>query len=164
MNHANVAKWLKAACLGVGLVGGLVFLVGAPALAGIAVQVFPGFDYLYWPMLGWVWLIGLLCFLSLGRFWLVCSNIGADRSFVPENARAMQAIASYLLAAGVLATAQFLLLTGLKISVGAPLLRSNLWLLLLMAGVFLGVALIARALSLLVARAAELQEAQDLTV
>ena len=164
MNHDNVAKWLKGACLGAGLAGAAVFLLGAPMLADVAMKVFPGYSYLYWPMLIWVWAVGALCFLSLQRFWLVCDNIGRDRCFVKENARAMRAIARYLALAGALATAQFLLLLGLKIAVGAALLRSNLWLLLLMGGVFLGVALLSRALSLLLSRAAELQEAQDLTV
>lgn len=164
MKQHNVAGWLKGACVGAAILGIVVFAVEAPILAGAGALAFPGFSWLRVPALMWVWGIGVLCYLSLWRFWGVCVRIGEDRSFCPENAAAMKRIGKYLWSAAGMAAALALLLYGLKLWAGACLTRGNLWLLALLACFFAGVALLSQALSLLVSKAAALQQDQDLTI
>lgn len=164
MKQHNVAKWLKAACIGAAILGILVFAVEAPILARVSALAFPRFAGLRVPALVWVWGICVLCYLSLWRFWGVCIRIGEDRSFSPENVAAMKHIANYLRIAASMTAALALLLYGLKLWAGANLVRGNLWLLALLACFFAGVALLSQALSLLLNKAVILQQDKDLTI
>ena len=164
MKQHNVARWLQAACIGTAALGIVIFIVKAPVFAHISASEFPRFSGLRIPALLWLWGIGILCYLSLWRFWGVCTRIGEDRSFSPENAAAMRSIACYLWVAAGMAAALTLLLYGLKLWAGANLARGNLWLLVLLTCFFAGVALLSQALSLLLNKAAALQEDQDLTI
>lgn len=164
MKQHNVARWLQAACIGAAVLGIAVFAVEAPILARTSARAFPQFEGLLWPALLWLWGIGILCYMSLWRFWGVCRRIGEDRSFSPQNAAAMGLIARYLWLAAGMTLALTLLLYGLKLWTGASLAQGNLWLLTLLTCFFAGVALLSQALSLLLARAAVLQQDHDLTV
>ena len=164
MKQHNVANWLKAACVGAAVLGIMVFAVEAPILARVSAMAFPRFAGLRVPALVWIWGVGVLCYLSLWRFWGVCARIGRDRSFSPENVAAMKHIACYLWIASGMTAALTLLMYALKLWAGANLARGNLWLLALLTCFFAGVALLSQALSLLLNKATILQQDQDLTI
>ena len=164
MKQHNVARWLQAACIGAAVLGIAVFAVEAPVLARTSAQAFPGYAWLRLPALLWLWGVGVLCYIALWRFWGVCRRIGEDRSFSPENADAMASIARSLGTAAFMTAALTLLFYSLKAYHGASLAQGNLWLLALLTCFFAGLWVLSRALSLLLARAAVLQQDHDLTV
>lgn len=159
MKQQHVVIWLKSASIAAGAIGALVFFVLAPYAATEMKTNFPEFAYLFWPCLAWVFVIAALCYAALARFFGVCTRIGADRSFCPENVRAMAFISRCLFA--VACMFGLWLLYFVVNNFGNPGLAI---LLLLGTCVCAGVAVVAKALSLLVARAAELQQENDLTV
>ncbi|MBE7006207.1 MAG: DUF2975 domain-containing protein [Ruminococcaceae bacterium] len=159
MKQKALARWLKAAVIGVALCLAVVYLLIIPDFGKSIAAQNPEFAFCYWPWLIFLWCTALPCIAALILGWGVAGRIGKDRSFCMENARALRAIA--FLAAGdaaffFLGNVVFLFL---NMSHPGVVLASLL-------GVFAGVAvaIAAAALSHLVRKAAELQEQSDYTI
>jgi hypothetical protein len=164
MKHENIAQWLKAACIAAAVLGATVFLAWAWMYVSGETEFVSGFSFLRWPMALWVCSIGTLCCLSLRQFWDVCGQIANDRSFCKGDVCAMRNISRELgLVSGMTAVLALLQFT-LKALPGAVSLHGSLWLPPLLACLFAGVALLSKALSLLLMKAADLQADHDLTV
>lgn len=164
MSQRRVADVLKAACWATALLGLVPSVWGGPMMA----------EALQWTLgLGRTAGLGLkavvlmtagLCYLALWRFYQVALRIGQDRSFTAENARAMAAISRALGLAALLMLLFFLLWWLPLLWRGHGLAFVMVFLPLLLALVLGGLSLLCWALQTLLARAASLQEAQDLTI
>ena len=159
MKQKALSGWLKAAVIGLGIVGLFVYAFIIPSYGGSLRAQYPEFANCYWPWVIFLWGSGVPCYAALVFGWKIFGNIGRDRSFCAENAKYMQAIS--LLAAGD--TVYFFLgnviLLLLNMSHPGVTLFS-------MAVVAIGTAVFiaAAALSHLIRKAAVLQEQSDLTV
>ena len=159
MKQKSLARWLKAAIVGVGLCLAVVYLLVIPDFGKSIAAANPEFAFCYWPWLIFLWCTALPCIAALILGWTVAGRIGKDRSFCMENARALRAVA--YLAAGdaaffFLGNVVFLLL-----NMNHPGI-----VLLSLVPEFAGacIAIAAAALSHLVRKAAELQEQSDYTI
>ncbi len=159
MKQKSLARWLKAAIVGVGLCLAVVYLLVIPDFGKSIAAANPEFAFCYWPWLIFLWCTALPCVAALILGWTVAGRIGKDRSFCMENARALRTVA--YLAAGdaaffFLGNVVFLLL-----NMNHPGI-----VLLSLVPEFAGacIAIAAAALSHLVRKAAELQEQSDYTI
>lgn len=103
--------------------------------------------------------VGVCCWRALIVFIRMVGRLVRGSAFTEENARAMADIAAMLALSGAALLAALVLLAVICRGLAATLL-----LLLLLALAFLGLALIACALDVLVRRAAALQQDSDLTI
>ena len=115
--------------------------------------------------------MGLPYLFALGHYFRICKNIGDDRSFCPENARRMDAIARLLFIASGLWAAGLVLIpllgggeavSGYITQAFGPIALYVRMALALLAT--LAVGLVAKMMALLVGRASRLQEENDLTI
>ena len=159
MKQHEITKWLKGICIGIAIMGLIFFGLIIPNLAVESRLQNPEMDFLFWPGLISVWIIGALCYSILFQFWKVCVQISKDNSFSLENSRSFVIISRL----------------GVVISVicflGMFYLGLNKWLnlgfMFLMIGViFIGIAItvLAAALSRLILKAYELKKENELTI
>lgn len=106
-----------------------------------------------------VLIVSLCCWRALIVFIRMVGRLSHGSAFTEENARAMAGIAAMLALSGLALLSALVLLAIICRGLAATLL-----LLLLLALAFLGLALIACALDVLVRRAAALQQDSDLTI
>lgn len=104
-------------------------------------------------------IVSVCCWRALIVFIRMVGRLSQGSAFTPENERAMAAIAFSLAISGAAILAAFVLL----LLICREMVLTMIYLLLL-ALAFFGVALLAHALSLLVRRAALLQQDSDLTI
>ena len=105
--------------------------------------------------------ISACCYAALTAFYRLCGRLAQGSAFTEENGRAMHRIAALLYAcAGMLLIA---ILAILFVMSDGVLPLPVIFLLLFLCG-FTGAGLLAHALSLLVRRAAALQQESDLTI
>ena len=104
-------------------------------------------------------IVSICCWRALIVFIRMVGRLSQGSAFTPENERAMAAIAFSLAISGAAILAAFVLL----LLICREMVLTMIYLLLL-ALAFFGVALLAHALSLLVRRAALLQQDSDLTI
>ena len=104
-------------------------------------------------------IVSICCWRALIVFIRMVGRLSQGSAFTPENERAMAAIAFSLAISGAAILAAFVLL----LLICREMVMTMIYLLLL-ALAFFGVALLAHALSLLVRRAALLQQDSDLTI
>lgn len=161
MNRKKTLGKLKIACVITALLGVALFFVVAP-------QILPAVMYtgqggvnpvMYWIDMGYIWIVGALCFTSLWEAWKICREISRDNSFSRPNVVSLQRISRYMLIACAMMAAGLLvlLLTG---AVGAALLG------LVSLGVCISLilSLFARAMAELLLMASELKDENDLTI
>lgn len=145
--------WLLAAC------GAL--LIAAGPIAGLRLKELtlskPG---IMWLSSIYLWGFAAIYLCALIRFVRVVKNIALDRSFITENARAMRAISTLAFLAGAWIAAGAALIPLTDLPVPAPYCVCGA---ILAVGCVV-VGLLARALSKLTARAAEIKAENDLTV
>lgn len=159
MEQKALARWLKVILAGVGLGGLVVLLWVLPAMGRDLVEDYPELAFQYWVWLLFLWAAGLVCYAALYFAWRIAGNIGADRSFSPENVRYLKWIS--WLAAGDSA----FFFAGNVALLFADMNHPGV-LLLSLAVVFAGVSVsvAAAGLSHLTRKAAALQEQSDLTI
>ncbi|MBQ4370364.1 MAG: DUF2975 domain-containing protein [Oscillospiraceae bacterium] len=159
MKQKSLARWLKAAVIGVGVILLFVYAFVIPAYGASLVSQYPEFSNRYIPWLVFLSLTALPCICALILGWKIACAIGRDSSFTETNARRLKRIAA--LAAGD--SAFFFLgnIVLLAFSMSHPGIM-----LFSLAFVFAGVAvsIAAAVLSHLVKKAAALQEQSDLTI
>ncbi|MBQ8696539.1 MAG: DUF2975 domain-containing protein [Clostridia bacterium] len=159
MNQKSLAIWMKVVLTAMGIFGLALFAVAVPMKANEFIRQYSGFEPYYLPWVCLVCATGIPCYGVIVLGWRIASNIGRDRSFCRENASCLKWVS--FLSAGDSA----LLFIG----------SAALWLCgmdhlgILFTSflvVFIGIAISAAAaiLSHLVAKAAVLQEENDLTI
>ena len=159
MEQKALAQWLKFILIGVGICGLIVYFLVLPSLGESIIADYPEFEYRFWPWLVFLWATVVPCYAALFFGWRIAVNIGADRSFIPENADHLKKISwlavddSVYLFLGNL----IFLFTGMS-HPGMTLFS----LLVVFAGIAVTVA--SATLSHLVKKAAGLQEQSDLTI
>ncbi len=160
MNQRSLSRWLKAVILGIGICG-IVFYGGVLPAAGLNIAAYEqgAFDYCFWPWLIFLWCSGIPCYGVLVLCWKIAGNIGRDRSFTVENARAFRMIAYLAAGDGLFFFAGNIVLLFLNCSHPGIFLGSQL---VVFAGVAVSIA--AAGLSHLVRKAASLQDENELTI
>lgn len=160
MNQRSLSRWLKAVILGIGICG-IVFYGGVLPAAGLNIAAYEqgAFDYCFWPWLIFLWCSGIPCYGVLVLCWKIAGNIGRDRSFTVENARAFRMIAYLAAGDGLFFFAGNIALLFLNCSHPGIFLGSQL---VVFAGVAVSIA--AAGLSHLVRKAASLQDENELTI
>lgn len=160
MKHKRISRYLLAAGAAAGTGAGLVFLVYLIGVIDWACTATSQADLLI-ACLAVLGMCVLAAFygLALREYMCICRRIGQNRSFCPENARGLQHIFRYLLAAAAtwLAGEGAALLPGMS---GGP--WSIALLLFAMASAAMGI--LAYALGQLLCRATQLQEENELTI
>lgn len=159
MQQKEMARWLKLVTLLAGAAGvsAVCFLI--PALLDRLIPDDSCAAILWLPLVGFCWLTALPCFACLWQFWGICTRIGQNRSFCPENAAALKRISQLLF----LDCALYL-----GFGAAAAILRTLTpgRVLLLVTILLVGVTLtgLSAALSHLIWKASELQQYADLTI
>ena len=143
---------------GLGII--LVFGVFVPDFAWDCRVMYPELAYLYWPGLTGMWIIAAIILLALWEYFRVCVRIGREQSFSAGNVQSLRRIAVYMtVTAGLLIAAA--LLPGLVFQAGI----GPLWVdFVILAMASFALSLLAWGLSLLLKRAVEIKEENDLTV
>lgn len=159
MNQKSLAIWMKTILAVMGLFGLSLFAVAVPAKAAALTEQYPGFEPYYLPWVCLVCATGIPCYGVLILGWRIATNIGGDRSFCRENANHLKWIS--FLAAGDSA----LLFIGSVILMLCGMDHLGILFTCFLV-VFIGIAISVAAaiLSHLVAKAAVLQEENDLTI
>lgn len=157
MEHKRLSHLLigagAAACAGLAV----LFLLYAPVLGLEVRDMMPEYAFLFWPALLYVWAIGGMYMAAMWQYMRISLRIGQDNSFCAENAQSLRVI-GYLLLAGAGMWA-LLMIAAVAVKAGPEAL---VLLLAAMASGALGV--LAYAIGLLVQRAAQLQEENELTI
>lgn len=167
MNQRKLSKYLILA--GVLALTGVVFLFFGMALFALLTREHSDAQETLLAILQMV--MGLPYLLALRQYFLICTDIGNDRSFSVENARRMNHIGRLLLlAAGLWAMLMVAAAIGHVAPVNTGIVTHGFGIaalyvrmgLALLAS--LAVGLVARVMALLLARACRLQEENDLTI
>lgn len=168
MKHKDIARMLKAAGM-IALIGILaVFYIYIPVRTAVG-GVLPG----AWACIAAPALLGLPYLPAIVNYFSICGRIACDRSFCIENVRSMQRIARLMIVSAVLWCIAALILfilpesSSIYAALGSIAGISHVFakaVALLAAAAGLAVALVAKMLSLLLNRAAELQADSDLTI
>ena len=108
-----------------------------------------------------IWITAIPCFMSLWKFWNICTKIGKNQSFIRENAKELKHISHYIWSDSVLYV--ILLFAGCimkwyRYSIGL------LFGIVVILFICLFIVIAAAALSHLVYNASKLQEDSDLTI
>lgn len=159
MDQKRIANVLKVFCIFVAAVGALFFFLYIPLVIEEFALMFPEAAFLYLPGILGVWVIAFLCYVALWNFWGICTRIGEDNSFCNENAKAMKCMA-------VMGFSMTGLIIAAMIYIG---ILGFLGIAYFMIGFFVacvttGVGVVCYALSLLIRKAAEIKEENDLTI
>ena len=102
MKQGEIAKWLKAITIVIGVMGVVFFGVLLPMIGkDIAVEN-PEVAWMYIPALVYSWCIAGFCYGILFQFWKVCVEIGKDNSFSIENAKSFKNVGRIALMLGVI--------------------------------------------------------------
>ena len=161
MEQKRIANVLNLFSVAVAVVGALFFFWYLPHMIKnwIDTVALGARGWLYRVLVGRAWIIAVLCYLALWKFWKICNRIGADNSFCRENARAMKfiSILAFLAAGVVLGVDAWLYFVGLLGKIQAV---GHFFIIFAACG--LGV--VALALSRLILNAALLKEENDLTI
>lgn len=164
---------LRAATVAAGIVGtGLALLLALAAWEILSSSVVPdGFmnatRLCVWWGLAVLAAICACCYGALGVFYRLCGRLRSGSAFTEENAQAMTRIARLFAVCGALLLATcavYYVVLVAPLSLFETILVFYFLFLLAFAVVFVGVALLAGALGMLVRRAAILQLENDLTI
>ena len=159
MDQKKIANGLKVFCVLVAVVGAVFFFLYIPFRIGELAELFPEAAFLKVPGIIGVWGIAILCYIALWNFWTICTRIGEDNSFCVENAVAMKRMAMMAFTIVGLVTAAMIFIAILGFLGMAYFM---VW--FFVACVAAGVGVVCYALSLLIRKAAEIKEENDLTI
>jgi hypothetical protein len=158
MKHIRVANILKVFSIITAIVGGLFFFWYIPLLVEETV-IENDITWLRVPALTGIWIIALLCYISLYFFWKICQQIGKDNSFCQENAHSMKGIGYCAIIACILIVGGDVFLASFGYLNGATIVFS-----FFLVFVGSGIAVICLSLTQLIYQAFEIKEENDLTV
>ncbi len=159
MSQKGLSNSLKAAIIGIGICGLIIYFYFLPAWGKTIVNSLPQYRGCYAPWVVFLWVTAAPCYLVLLCCWRVASEIGRDNSFSYVNARMLKYIA------GLAAFDSALLFAGSGVFFAFDMCSGGL-LLLCIVVVFVGVTVTvaAAALSHLIYKAAELAQENELTI
>lgn len=106
-----------------------------------------------------VGIVSACCYAALAVFFRMCGRLRGGSAFTEQNARAMEAIAALCAGCGAALATALVIIAIIMGEILLPMIYVGL-----LACAFLGVALIAYALCLLVRRAAAIQKENELTI
>jgi hypothetical protein len=152
MNQDKLSKWLKVICVLIAIVG-----------AGFYLWLFPLFiekelnNSWYWLIV--VWVSAIPCYLALGYFWKICSEIGNDNSFSNINAKYLKRISELALIDSIVVILGNILITLIdKVYIEILII----FVIIILSGI--GISLIAATLSHLVYKANKIKKENELTI
>lgn len=160
MDQKKLANWLKVIIVGVAVCCIFICAVLLPELGKSLKMHYEGeFDYAFWPCLIFLWVCFIPVFAALVFAWMIAHNLGKGRAFSMENAKLFKLIS--ILAAvdsAFFVIGNIVLLALWMNHIGFAILS--------FAVAFVGVAIAvcAAALSHYVAKAAQMQDENDLTI
>ncbi len=159
MKREEISKWLKGIVILLGIMALAFLIFFIPALANRCKEIYPEVAFLYWPMLIYVWVIGIGFYWMLILFWNVSCEIGKENSFSKENANSFRWISKIALGVGVL------------LFIGIVFLGVKYWLdpwciVVMVVGILANITLsvLAAALSHLILKAYEMKKENELTI
>ena len=157
MDQKKLAIWLKAICVGCALCGLALFGFILPRFLAYVAEEVPDLPHGAW--LAFMWVLAIPCYAVLVLGWKIADNIRRDRSFSYENAEYLKWVSYLSMADAVFVFLANIIFLLLDMSAAAVML-------VICIIVFIGISIsiCAAALSHLVAKAAEIQEENDLTV
>ena len=159
MEQKQLAGWLKAIIIGVGICGAIVYAGVVPFAGDVLVASAPEFSGAYWPWVIFLWITAIPCYAALVCAWKIACRIGQNRSFCYENASSLRTVS--VLAA---ADCAFFFVGNLVLLVLNWNHPSMVILSLLIICFGIAVSVAAAALSHLVRKAADMQAQSDLTI
>lgn len=160
MDQKKLANWLKVIIVGVAVCCIVICAVVLPMIGATLMQEYEGeFDYAFWPCLIFLWVCFIPAFAALVLAWMIAGNIGKGKAFSMENAKLFKLISII-----VAADAAFFFIGNcvlLCLSMNHPG-----FVILSLVVVFIGIAIAvcAAVLSHYVAKAAKMQDENDLTI
>ena len=87
MSSKTLRTLVRAAIIAVGLCG----LAGAgliiPSLGRDFIRSIPGYSYMFWPWMIFIWLLAVPCFAALVYVWKVSTAIGQEEVFSMKTAK-----------------------------------------------------------------------------
>ena len=159
MSQKNCANILKIIVVLAFIGIAAVYFGVAPKIAFNTAENYPEFAFALWPWLSFVLISCVPVFWALAEAWGIFTRIGNDRSFCRENAVSMRRIA--ILAA---AESAYLLLGDIAMAVFVINHPGIFLFILILAVIAVMVCGVCWALSLLIKKASNLQEENDLTI
>lgn len=159
MEQKTIAKYLKIFSIITAFIGGIFFFWYIPVIISEMADMFKEAVFLKIPAIICILFIACLCYMALGNFWKICTQIGNNNSFCKENAQSMKNIGklAFVVLIMILAGTIFLLMIGF-------LNAAWFFICLFTAFVACGIAVICFALSKLIENAAIIKEENDLTI
>jgi len=159
MKHDIFAKWLKVVIAGVVLIGLACCVYIIPQMSKIYSNKYP--EFISW-VIPWkivLYVCAVPCFIAMVLAWMIASNIQKDKSFCIANAKLFKAFSFLALGDSVFLGVASVVLWLLGYNHPGLLFVQFLI-------VFIGLAIYvcSAALSYFVAKAASLQEENDLTI
>ena len=160
MDQKKLANWLKVIIVGVAVCCIFICAVLLPELGkSLMMHYEDEFDYAFWPCLIFLWVCFIPVFAALVLAWMIAHNLGKGRAFTMENAKLFKIIS--ILAAvdsAFFVIGNIVLLALWMNHIGFAILS--------FAVAFVGVAIAvcAAGLSHYVAKAAQMQDENDLTI
>lgn len=149
---------LRVATVLVGLLGTwFALILGSFGLFAASSTPFSSVNVAAGAGLATVVLVSVCCYAALFTFFRLCGRLARASAFTEENARAMRRLSQLMLACGIA------VLAGLTAVHLVLVLLPTVYLFLFVPA-FFGASLLCHALSVLVRRAAALQDEHDLTV
>lgn len=159
MSQKRLSIWLRVIDCFIAVAGSSVFLAAVPAVINDLSLSFPRHAAIA-AAAKIISEIGVIPFwVAIAEFYLICLRIGQDRSFSPENTKALRVIGYMSIVDTAVVFSVFIMLTSSSLISAAAVLVSVV---LMLLGVLLSVA--AFTLSHLVLKAYMIKEDNDLTV
>lgn len=157
MKQKDIAKWMKGICILLAIMGGVFFGWIVPKLVGAIRSL--DIHLLYWPILIYIWGIGIACYVILYYFWRVCNEVQKDNSFSKENAKAFVTISHITLGMAIY------LFFGLIFTVCVGQ-NYSVMLVMLICAILISIiiSILAACLSHLIRKAYEMREENELTI
>lgn len=160
MNQKNLGLWLKIMIACVALFCIFICAVLLPELGKSLKLHYEGeFDYAFWPCLIFLWVCFIPVFAALVLAWKIAHNLGAGKAFTMENARLFKLISML----AVVDSAFFFVGNCVLLCLSMNHVGFVVFSLVV---VFIGIAIAvcAAVLSHYVAKAAKMQDENDLTI
>lgn len=159
MKQANVSTWMKGITYAIGLAGIFFFAIVMPYMCKQYFAENEQVAFLFVPVLVFWTITAIFCYVVLFFFYQVCLQIEKDNSFSKENVKAFSIMSKLLIILAIVWIA-FLLVH----VIGGFLTFEVLWKMLLFIFAWLAIAGLCRALSLLIEKAMEIKEENELTI
>lgn len=159
MKHDIFAKWLKVVIIGVTIVGITACAYIIPQMSRILAEKYPEFESWATPWMIVLYVCAVPCFAAMVISWMIATNIGKDNSFCMANAKLFKIFSMLALVDSI-----FLFIAMIALWLMGFNHPGLMFIELLVVFFGLAIFICTSALSYFVAKAASLQEENDLTI